>query len=290
VASYTSGGTLNWAKSIGSIDDEMGIGVVTDVSGNVFVSGYFQGSATDFDPGAGTFPLTAANNDIFLLKLDASGNFSWAKQMGGPNDESAYNLATDVSGNLLITGYYNGIPDFDPDAGVTNLIAAGGMDAYIGSYSSSGALNWVRGLGGSTTDVANGICADALGNVYTVGTFTSTVDMNTNVVGSLYFTSLGAKDGFVHKISAATTGVSTLLISNVRAYPNPANDLVNIYVECPDLSANVSMTDMVGHRTETKAEWNNGSLRLDLSHITAGTYTLEIRTSTGIATTKVIKL
>ncbi|HYD22067.1 MAG TPA: T9SS type A sorting domain-containing protein [Flavipsychrobacter sp.] len=289
-ASYTPAGALNWAKSIGSINDDMGISLVTDASNNVFVTGYFQGVATDFDPGAGTYPITAAGYDIFILKLDASGNFSWAKQIGGPMNEAAYNMATNASGNLYITGYFNGIPDFDPDAGVANLIAAGGMDIFIASYNSSGALNWVRGIGSSTTDAGQGICADAMGNVYTCGTFTSTADVNTDVVGSLYFTSLGAKDGFVHKIFGPTTEAKSIYPAHIVIFPSPANEVVNVRLDKEYASVDVILADITGRTVGKRTEQNSSFVQLDVAQLPSGTYILEVRTDAGTTITKLNKL
>jgi hypothetical protein len=54
-----------------------------DSAGNVYTTGYFQGTV-DFDPGAGTVNLSSAgSDDIFVQKLDASGNLVWARGMGG---------------------------------------------------------------------------------------------------------------------------------------------------------------------------------------------------------------
>src|SRR5688572_17920960 len=73
---------FHWAKSFGGTTAQ-GKSISVDGSGNVYTTGYFSGTA-DFDPGAGTFNLTAAGgDDIYISKLDASGNFLWAKQMGG---------------------------------------------------------------------------------------------------------------------------------------------------------------------------------------------------------------
>ena len=58
-----------------------------DGVGNVFSTGYFQGTA-DFDPGDGTYNVTSAgSNDIFLSELDAAGNFILAGQAGGSDDD-----------------------------------------------------------------------------------------------------------------------------------------------------------------------------------------------------------
>jgi len=57
---------------------EEGYSVAVDSSGNVYTTGYFEGTV-DFDPGAGTTNLTSNGNyDVFVSKLDSSGNLVWA--------------------------------------------------------------------------------------------------------------------------------------------------------------------------------------------------------------------
>ncbi|MDV7394596.1 SBBP repeat-containing protein, partial [Arthrospira platensis SPKY1] len=65
--------TLEWARSFGGNVDDEGQSVSVDAAGNVYTTGYFEGTV-DFDPGAGTANLTSAGgSDIFVQKLDASG-------------------------------------------------------------------------------------------------------------------------------------------------------------------------------------------------------------------------
>ena len=61
---------------------------VLDNAGNVYTTGYFEGTM-DFDPDTtAVFNLTSAGaRDIFISKLDAVGNFVWAKSIGGIEDE-----------------------------------------------------------------------------------------------------------------------------------------------------------------------------------------------------------
>jgi hypothetical protein len=79
---------FKWAKQMGGAGCGSGYSsrsVTTDKAGNVYTTGYFNG-IVDFDPGPGTFNLTAGGNpDRFISKLDAAGNFIWARQMGGHN-------------------------------------------------------------------------------------------------------------------------------------------------------------------------------------------------------------
>ena len=68
-----------------------------DASGNRYVTGSFNATA-DFDPGSGTANLISAGlNDIFLAKYDASGNYVWAKSMGGTGADLGNSLALDGS-------------------------------------------------------------------------------------------------------------------------------------------------------------------------------------------------
>ena len=74
---------LEWAKQLGGASGDQGSLIAVDASGNVYTTGRFKVTA-DFDPSAGTFNMTSAGGfDVFVSKLDTSGNFLWAKQWGG---------------------------------------------------------------------------------------------------------------------------------------------------------------------------------------------------------------
>src|SRR4030095_7043697 len=76
-------GHFIWAKSVGGVINDAGFSIAVDASGNIYVTGQFS-RTVDFDPGKEMFTLTsAALVHIFILKLDNSGNFIWAKSMGG---------------------------------------------------------------------------------------------------------------------------------------------------------------------------------------------------------------
>ena len=115
--------------------------------------GSFQGTA-DFDPGAGTFNLTSAGDyDIFISKLDSSGNFVWAKSLGGTGYDVSYGIALDSGGNVYTTGSFSGTVDFDPGAGTFNLTSAGTGDIFVSKLDSNGNFVWARSLGGTSDAV-----------------------------------------------------------------------------------------------------------------------------------------
>ena len=65
--------------------------IKTDAFDNVYTTGRFDNTA-DFDPGQGTFYLSALGlySDIFIQKLDSSGNFIWARSIEGTERRIAH--------------------------------------------------------------------------------------------------------------------------------------------------------------------------------------------------------
>ena len=192
---YASG-DFAWAKSMGGTSSDTGLGITVDSSGNVYTTGSFRETA-DFDPGAGTFNLTSAGGfDIFVSKLDSSGNFVWAKSMGGTGNDYGYSIAVDSNGNVYTTGIFSGTADFDPGAGTFNLTSAGGDDIFVSKLDSSGNFIWAKSMGGTGYDHGFGIAVDSNSNVYTTGFFSETADFDPGA-GTFNLTSAGGDDIFV---------------------------------------------------------------------------------------------
>jgi hypothetical protein len=171
-------GNFVWAKKFGSINFDMVNAIVTDASGNVYTTGLFQ-STVDFDPGPGTYNLTSVSNsqDVFVLKLNPSGEFVWAQQMGGNGSDEGAAITIDRWGNLYSTGVFVGTADFDPGPGTFNLTATGSAgDAYIWKLDSSGNVVWAKKIGGPASDKGLSVHTDQNGAVYTSGWFTEKVD------------------------------------------------------------------------------------------------------------------
>src|SRR5262249_13178205 len=77
VAKYNSNGLLQWAKRISTVEGQ-GNGIGVDSSGNSYVTGYFNSSATFApDDGNATTLNGAGVKEIFLAKYDGNGNLVW---------------------------------------------------------------------------------------------------------------------------------------------------------------------------------------------------------------------
>jgi len=100
VSKLDSQGNFLWAGRMGGTSEEFAEDIVVGADGSVYTTGYFKGTA-DFDPGAGSVNLTSAGgDDLFVSKLDSSGNLLWAGRMGGTAGEHSEGIAvrrTEVS-------------------------------------------------------------------------------------------------------------------------------------------------------------------------------------------------
>lgn len=209
VQKMDANGNFIWARSFGGTSSDQGNASIIDPSGNVYTTGFFTGTA-DFDPGAGTYYLTSAmgifnspSQDVFIHKMDANGNFLWAKSFGGPAYDDALSIVVDDAGFVYVTGKYADTVDFDPGAGVYNLISAGPQsDIYVLKLDTNGNFIWARAFDGSTgNDTGRSVDVDSAGNVYTTGDFQGTVDFDPGTGTSIY-SPVGVGDAFVQKMNA----------------------------------------------------------------------------------------
>lgn len=191
-------------KQIKGDNFEKGVSLLHDAKGNLYTGGLFDGiGVSDFDPGSDTFNMVPAGNaDIFISKLNASGNFVWAKKMGGTGSDMLNDMAIDAESNTYSTGNFELTSDFDPGSGIYNLVSAGNTDVYISKLDSMGNLLWAKRLGGTETDYGFTIALDDSGNVYTSGYFCKTVDFDPGS-GIFNLTSTGYADMFLLKLNPA---------------------------------------------------------------------------------------
>jgi hypothetical protein len=195
-------GNFVWGLQVGGTSADAGNGLILDGAGNIYITGSFSGTA-DFDPAVATSNLVSAGmNDIFVLKLSASGLLVWAKQLGGTSNDEGRSIATDATGNVFTTGYFSNTADFDPGAGTSNLTSTGSFEIFVSKLDNAGNFSWAKQLGGTGNDMGYSITTDLPGNVYTTGHFSLTADFDPGA-GIQNLTSAGAGDAFISKLDAS---------------------------------------------------------------------------------------
>ncbi|MBL7794708.1 MAG: HYR domain-containing protein [Saprospiraceae bacterium] len=163
-----------WAKQITGNEDDIGRSIAVDAAGNVYTVGTIEDNA-DLDPGPGVFTLTSNGGlDIFISKLDAAGDFVWAKQIGGIGIFDNAEMILDASGNIILVGFFHSTLDFDPGPGVFNLTSGAGGDKFICKWDASGNFIWakkiVEAIGAPSAGASIGdFTTDLQGNIYIAG-------------------------------------------------------------------------------------------------------------------------
>jgi len=175
---------FTWATYFGGSNSELSHGLTVDGSGNAIITGIVTGLAFPVTTGAvqpnygggGAFgaALIIFPGDAFVTKFDSNGGLLWATYYGGSKDDYAYDIASDPSGNVLITGITNSI-DFPVKSAFQSAYGGGPCDAFIVKFDPTGSLLWSSYYGGSASEQflncpgGAGIASDASGNVLVTG-------------------------------------------------------------------------------------------------------------------------
>ena len=201
-AKYDNAGNYIWAKSVGGTGEDYGLAMELDASGGIYLTGEFQ-ATVDFDPGNTIASLTSSGDwDIFIAKYDNTGNYVWAKNMGGTSLDAGTALQLDTLGNIYATGMFMGTSDFDPGAGIANL-SSGVQSTFIAKYDNTGNYIWAKGMGGTGFTVeSNALKIDALGNIYLAGYFSGSADFDPDM-GVSNLVSAGNDDIFIAKYNSS---------------------------------------------------------------------------------------
>lgn len=210
LAKFNSNGVAQWIKKFGSPADDIIKAIASDTSGNLFVTGYFQGNAFDADPDPNTTSILAQpapilSRDCFIVKLDINGNFVWAKQIsnstGGAANEDSYAIKCDSDGNVYVAGRFS-YADFDTSSGINDVQSYGSnfnTDGFILKLNSLGNTVWVKQFGSSTHDIITSIDIDSSNNIYATGVFTGTADFDPSATNNTNSVSAGNNDVFIVK-------------------------------------------------------------------------------------------
>ncbi len=203
---FDSSGNRIWATQLGTTADDIGQGVATDGSENVFVTGETSGSLFAGNAGGrdvflvkfkkdgnifvtgetsgSLFAGNAGGRDVFLVKFKPDGSQDWATQLGTTADDISRSVATDKDGNIFVTGETQG-----------NLFGtnAGGRDVFLVKFKPDGPQDWATQLGTTADDISRSVATDKDGNIFVTG----------ETQGNLFGTNAGGRDIFLVKYDSS---------------------------------------------------------------------------------------
>ena len=195
----SDGNTVLWAKRHGGTGADYMTALAVDSAVDVATAGYFSGS---IDLGGGG-QSAGGSTDIFVAKYSGvDGSWKWSKVFGASGSDAAYGIATDPrTGNVVVTGAFNGTVDFsNGSSGSGVLVASGSSAIFVANYTSGGAFAWAKSFGGQVSggDIGYGVAVDGNGNVAVTGGCKSSIDFG----GGLTMGNGVAANFFVAKYSA----------------------------------------------------------------------------------------
>ena len=180
VVKLDSNGVFQWAKSWSGTStakfDELQFGS----DGTLHISGDFYGTL-DFDPGAGTANVTSqGQNDAFLLKLNANGEFVWVYTVGSSGGDCGHHIAVDGANNVYFGGEFSNTVQFDPSgSSAGQLTALDTQDAFVVKLTANKTFVWAAHFGSkSTQDGIGGIALGLSGEVYVALANGGTMDVD----------------------------------------------------------------------------------------------------------------
>ena len=210
VARFAPTGSLLWARTFAgqitttptTITSAVGQGsaIVLDSSGNIFLTGSFQGTVNFGTTAQPNLQTSAGASVTYVARLDNAGNLGWIRAVapqGG--DDQGLALALDKTGGVVVAGTFAGGATF----GSTTLKATGASEAFVARITTaSGTPSWAYSTSGSngSNAQATGVAIDSAGNVVLAGFYSGTVMLGSGASGQT-FTSAGSNDAVVWKLA-----------------------------------------------------------------------------------------
>jgi len=157
-----TGSSPYFCRAIGGPSIEVGKSLIQTSDGGYAIAG----TTTSF--GAGGW-------DVYVVKLDASGNLQVTKTIGGPKNEEGNSLIQTSDGGYAIAGY-------------TESFGAGQLDVYVIKLDANGNLQWTKTIGGPGGEIGHSLI--------------QTSDGGYAIAGYTYFFGAGEWDVYVVKLDA----------------------------------------------------------------------------------------
>lgn len=239
-----TGNQLLYSTYLGGGGQDLGLGIAVNGAGHACVTGHtdsnnFKVTAGAYQPALGAPGF--GSSDLFVAKLDITGNAIYATYFGGQGYEWGRAVAIDGPGNVYVTGDTASL-NFKTTAGAfDNTFNGGTSDAFMTKFSPGGTPDYSTFLGGGGFDQGFGIAIDIAGNAYVTGATTSANFPST--ANASQPASGGGEDAFVLKLyptAGAPLLYSTYLGGNNtdRAAAIAVDNAGNAYVTGRTLSSN----------------------------------------------------
>ena len=195
ILKFDNDGGLIWAHKFESELDVSPTVMEVSKDGFVYIGGNYRGN-TQFSPLTVHQVSSAGGYDMFLTKLGTlDGSLSFVETWGSTSDEYVRDMSVDSTNQVVMTGDFRDILDFDPSAQEFLLAPQGFTDCFLMKVNAFGALTWAKSFGGEGLDGGYALKLDNQNKIILTGKFSETVNF-----GSVSKTAKGGSDIFITKL------------------------------------------------------------------------------------------
>jgi hypothetical protein len=216
VVKLDSSGNVQWTKTIGGSYDDVANSIIQSSDGGYVVAGWTESF------GAGYYP------DIYVVKLDSSGNVLWTKTIGGSGLDYAWSIIRSSDGGYVVAGH-------------TSSFGASYYDIYVVKLDSSGNVIWSKTIGGTNEDNRAFSITQSSDGGYVVAGFTT----SSGIPGEdIYVVKLDANGNACFSKNITNYSVS----SNVGSFSSPSTIAIfrspTVNTVSPTVSSGGSVKDV----------------------------------------------
>lgn len=174
---------IAWEKSLGGLDYDGARSVQLTADGGYIVAGFSRSLSGDVTENNG-------GQDIWVVKLDASGNIEWEKSIGSNGNEDAHSIQQTTDGGFVLIGTTDSDNYFGQNIGDDDILVV--------KLDNLGNIIWGQKYGGIGIDrgysieelsIGGYIIAGSIGSSLWVGRLDSSGLLNDEITISSYFSS-----------------------------------------------------------------------------------------------------
>jgi hypothetical protein len=248
-------GTVQWQKNLGGSGAEIAFDIRGLSDGNyVFLA---HSSSLDGDVTGGH-----GQTDLWIVKLDGSGNIFWSDAIGGSAFETACRLDLTSDSGLVVVGT-TGSTNGDPVGCHLDESGFNANDIWPVKLSPTGVLQWQKPLGGLGCDTASAIIATSDNGYLVAG--------GQNYISGDITSHYGAGDIWLVKLMPDALQTDSFSRNEVIVYPNPVSEWLSISVDGQALPEKIGIYDVTGKLVLSGSDASG----ISVQSLAAGLYVLE---------------
>ena len=246
--------TIQWQKSLGGSDVELGSYIQQTNDGGYIVAG--QSSSIDGDVSGNH----GASVDYWVVKISSLGAIEWQKSLGGTGQDAAFSIKQTTDGGYIVTGESD---SNDGDVSGNH----GSQDIWVVKLNITGAIEWQKSLGGTESESTFSIQQTNDGGFIVAGGSSS----NDGDVSGNH----GDVDCWLMKLTGSQQSIENFQPDLFSVFPNPAQNAINIKVDNKLIGKPFSIYDNTG-KVVLSGKINSENTAIEIGNLSGGIYLFSV--------------